>query len=145
MLFWLKLPLKLCEICKDYKKLDFLTAGNSSQSEARFTDLRAQNFCLQAFCVSQEPNNNSWKFHSGSQICRKMTKLCILKPDYVFEIIQVLVGKSWEVLVGLCITILLTSECSCDELKLSYPSQEDLQMLNCDHCKQFLVLVCADD
>ena len=36
MLFWLKLPLKLCEICKDSQKSDFLTAGSSFQSEARF-------------------------------------------------------------------------------------------------------------
>ena len=60
-----------------------------------------------------------------------------------FEIMQALVGKraySW-----LCVILLLTSECSCNELKLSYPSQEDLQMLNWDHCKQFLVFVHADD
>ena len=59
-----------------------------------------------------------------------------------FEINRALVGKrdySW-----LCIILLLTSECSCDELTLTYPSQEDLQMLNCDHCKQFLVLVHTD-
>ena len=45
-----------------------------------------------------------------------------------FEIMQALVGKraySW-----LSVILLLTSECSCNELKLSYPSQEDLQMLN---------------
>ena len=60
-----------------------------------------------------------------------------------FEINRALVGKrdySW-----LYIILLLTSEYSCDELKLSYPSQEDRQMLNCNHCKQFLVLVHADD
>ena len=59
-----------------------------------------------------------------------------------FEIIRALVGKrdySW-----LCIILLLTSECSFDELKLSYSSQEDLQMLHCDHFKQFLVLVHSD-
>ena len=37
MLFWLKLPLKLCEVCKESKKLDFLTTGNFSQSEAKFS------------------------------------------------------------------------------------------------------------
>ena len=37
MLLWLKLPLKLCKICEDSKKLDFLTAGNSSQSEVQFS------------------------------------------------------------------------------------------------------------
>ena len=31
------MALKLCEICKDSTKLDFLTAGNSSQSETRFS------------------------------------------------------------------------------------------------------------
>ena len=62
-------------------------------------------------------------------------------PD--FEIIQALVKKrdySW-----LCIILLLTSACSFDELKLSYPSQEDLQMFNCGNYKQFLVFVHADD
>ena len=60
-----------------------------------------------------------------------------------FEIIQVLVGKrdySW-----LCINLVPTIECFGDELKISYTSQEDLQMLNCDHYKQFFVLVQADD
>ena len=62
-----------------------------------------------------------------------------------FEIILALVGKrdySWFGII-----LLLTSECSCDELKLSYPSQEDLPdvELSSHHCKQSLVPVHADD
>ena len=61
------------------------------------------------------------------------------KEKSVYEALFQKRDYSW-----LCIILLLTSKYSCGELKLSYPSQEQLQMLKCNHRKQFLVLVHTD-